>query len=269
MKNVLFPLFLLIAAHVSTCAVAKSVSPEEALGKALRFMQPHSHRSRGVSIRPTTPHLTLTHTAAAGDETYYYVFNNADGGYVVVGGDDVAHDVLAYGESGTFDPDNMPAAMRWWLSLYEGQIHRAIQAERRQEAGTNAEASDRREIQPLLGKTEWFQDLPYSAYILNNVELAEADADEYYPTGCVATALAQVMRYWRYPQHGMASHSYRYRGNIFEADFSKADYKWDLMKDTYPFAYMGTPEEDAVAELMNAQEAVERLAATLPRATCN
>lgn len=243
-------IILLLLAHISLCAVAKTVSPAEALDKALRFVQPTA-TARGMHAAGATQ-LTLTHTAAAGDETYYYVFNNADGGYVVVGGDDVAHDVLAYGASGTFDPNNMPPAMKWWLSQYEGQIHRAIQAERRQNAETKAEAPthSRTEILPLLGKTEWFQDLPYSAHILNNVELAEADADEYFPTGCVATALAQIMRYWRYPQHGMASHGYRYRGNIFEADFSKADYKWDLMEDSYPFAYMGLPAEDAVAELM-------------------
>lgn len=241
MKGIL----LLLAMHISICSMAKTVSQEKAMSKALRFVQPAA-LTRGIS-KAEAPRLTLAYTAAEGDEIYYYVFNNASGGYVIVGGDDVAHDVLAYGESGAFDYDRMPPAMKWWLGQYEGQIHRAIQTER---GGTEPRVQHRSEVQPLLGNTAWDQDIPYSAHILNNVQLYEADSDDYYPTGCVATALAQIMRYWRYPQHGMASHAYKYNGNIFEADFSKADYKWDLMQDWYYLSYSNQPEEDAVAELL-------------------
>lgn len=239
-------LLLLPAMLLSSAAMAETVSPEQALDKALQFLQQPA-RARGQQA----PSLTLTHTAAANGETYYYVFNNAAGGYVIVGGDDVAYDVLAYGEGGTFDADQLPPAMTWLLGLYERQIHSVIVSDRQGTTMRRAAArtESEPEIEPLLGATEWNQCLPYSANIMGSGQME--NRLERYATGCVATAMAQVMRYWQYPERGMGQHSYQVNGNLLEANFANSEYRWDLMQDKYPEAYSGTPEEDAVALLMS------------------
>lgn len=242
LKKLLFSSLMLL----SGAAMAETVSPEQALGKALSFFQQPVH-TRGQQAAQS---LTLAHTAQADGETYYYVFNNPAGGYVIVGGDDVAHDVLAYSETGAFDAAQLPPAMQWWLSQYEQQIHCAIASGSKPETQikTATRASERKNIEPLLGGTQWDQALPYAALVNGNV--GNPDVSSIAPTGCVATATAQVLRYWKYPAKGMGSHSYKSLGLVQSADFSQTEYKWDLMQDTYKAEYNGTPEEQAVAELM-------------------
>ena len=243
LKKLLFSSLMLL----SGAAMAETVSPEQALGKALSFFQQPVH-TRGQQAAQS---LTLAHTAQADGETYYYVFNNPAGGYVIVGGDDVAHDVLAYSESGSFDPDQLSPATRWWLGQYQSQIHQAVAAERQgvstRSAATRAEEWP--EVKPLLGGIEWGQEPPYNAFVLDNGQIE--DAQQQYPIGCVTTATAQVMRYWKYPERGMFSHAYRSKGIQVEAKFSESVYQWDLMQEKYLPIYSGTPEEKAVAQLMS------------------
>lgn len=240
LKKFLFSSLMLL----SGAAMADTVSPEQALGKANRFFQ------QSVNTRGQAQSLTLAHTAQADDEIYFYVFNNPAGGYVIVGGDDVAHDVLAYSESGTFDYDQLSPANRWWLGQYQNQIHSAIAAERlgmaTRAAATRAE--DWAEVKPLLGGIAWNQVAPYNAYILDNRETE--DPMQQYVTGCTATAMAQVMRYWKYPERGRFSHACRWE-ELQEANFAESVYEWDLMQEKYTQTYSGTPEENAVAKLMS------------------
>lgn len=242
LKKFLFSSLMLL----SGAAMADTVSPEQALGKALSFFQ-QPVRTRGQQAAQS---LTLAHTAQADGETYYYVFNNPAGGYVIVGGDDVAHDVLAYSESGSFDYDQLSPATRWWLGQYQNQIHSAIAAERQglatRGAATLAEVWT--EVKPLLGGIAWNQEAPYNAYILDNRETK--DPMQQYVTGCTATATAQVMRYWKYPERGKFKHAYCWKDQL-EANFAESVYDWDLMPEKYTQAYSGTPEENAVAKLMS------------------
>lgn len=59
------------------------------------------------------------------------------------------------------------------------------------------------------------------------------------------------MRYWKYPERGMFGHSYPWKGQQLEANFAGSTYQWDLMQEKYELAYSGTPEENAVAQLMS------------------
>ena len=243
LKKFLFSSLMLL----SGTAMADTVSPEQALGKATRFFQ------QSVNTRGQAQSLTLAHTAQADDETYFYVFNNPAGGYVIVGGDDVAHDVLAYSESGSFDYDQLSPATRWWLGQYQNQIHSAIVAEHQgmaaQNEATRALPLNRTEIKPLLGGIAWNQTAPYNADILGSAQIEDPQLQ--YATGCVATATAQVMRYWKYPERGRFSHAYRWKDQLLEANFAESVYEWDLMQEKYEATYSGTPEENAVAKLMS------------------
>ena len=244
---ILLPVLLL----GTTASMADNLTPDEALDKALGFLR-QPVRARGEM---SAPMLSLAHTSASGDETYYYAFNVAAGGYVIVAGNDVAYDVLGYGERGRFDYAQLPPAMKWWLGQYEAQIHHAIalgSAPAQHNAARRA-AENLPAIEPLLGGIEWDQDLPYNAFLFGNDQ--EENSYLRYLTGCTATATAQVMRYWKYPERGRFSHACHVSSDR-EVNFANSEYRWDLMCEKYAFTeqggtYSGTPEEDAVALLMH------------------
>lgn len=237
------PLLLL-----STSAFAQTVSEGEALDKALNFLQ--SSQSRRARGQQSSPQLTLAHKSAQQDETYYYVFNNQAGGFIIIGGDEVAQDVLGYADSGTFDYDQLPPNFRWWLSTYEHSISKSIRAKRANQA-TIACAPKRAASYPKvphLLQTKWNQDMPYNALIPGNTP--STPREKQYATGCVATAVAQIMNYHQWPDHGWSSHKYQLNGYTYEADFGNTIYDWDLMQNTYDDDYTGSAEELEVAKLM-------------------
>lgn len=77
-------------------------------------------------------------------------------------------------------------------------------------------------IKPLLGNIKWDQSAPFNNLCPSGT-----------PVGCVATAMAQVMYYYRYPEHGYGQHSYSYNGVDHHVDFEATTYQWDLMYDYY------------------------------------
>ncbi|MCM1517372.1 MAG: C10 family peptidase [Pseudoflavonifractor sp.] len=102
-------------------------------------------------------------------------------------------------------------------------------------------------VAPLMS-TEWGQDAPY-----NNLCPEYADGRRC-KTSCVATAMAQVMRYHSYPARGTGQKSIRWsyggRSEILTADFGSTEYQWDLMLDRYRYGSYTDAQADAVATIM-------------------
>ena len=105
-------------------------------------------------------------------------------------------------------------------------------------------------VAPML-KTTWGQNAPY------NLQCPLAPGKNVHcKTGCVATAMAQVMKYYGYPAHGQGSVSYAYVGSdgltyFVETDFSKSTYDWEKMRDAYTYGDNSSDEEkQAVAKIM-------------------
>ena len=97
-------------------------------------------------------------------------------------------------------------------------------------------------VAPLLGNTAWDQGWPY------NTMCPTIDGQNCL-TGCVATAMAQAMYYYKWPQKGKGSISYELNGQILSTDFSKSTYRWNLMTPTYS-GNSSQGSIDAVALLM-------------------
>jgi PKD repeat protein len=97
---------------------------------------------------------------------------------------------------------------------------------------------------PILTTTNWDQMDPYNRFCPEWPQ----DSGSKTPVGCVATASAQVMRYWSWPPQGTGSHSYTSQTHRFQlsADFNHA-YNWDNMPDSLSFAT--SPQKDEVARL--------------------
>ena len=247
----------LLSALTVNVAVAQEVSIDEAQGRAVDFLKSQTDGAKRVKGADVAPHVSLAYTSKSEDKTCFYVFNaGEDEGFVIVGGDEAAHEILGYCDHGSFDYDTAPANLKWWLSQYTEQIAHAAKAGVKGARRVKAEATTRENIEPLI-KTEWDQDAPYNGLIPKYTK----DNNEYtFITGCVATAMAQVMKYHHFtPFAGATIPSYN--SQITYPNSSKdekmeipsitvpSNYSWDDMLDSYSSPY-DPQNANAVAELM-------------------
>ena len=184
-------------------------------------------------------------TAEAGF-TNVYVFTT-ENSFVLMAADDRVQPILGYSLNGRFDVENMPDNKRAWIQEYSDAIQAAID---HRVSATSEVAQQWRELEegfynrdrsvvvsPLL-TTQWNQDSPYN-YLCPSGTV----------TGCVATAMAQIMKYYNYPSHGIGSHTYTHATyGVQSANFQNTTYDWTNMLNSYS-SYNST-QRDAVATLM-------------------
>ena len=192
-----------------------------------------------VNISKKAAKNLKTRAAATITQQPYYVFNDDTGkGFVVVAGDDKMGEVLAYSHEAFIDMANLNPEARYLFDSYR-QVYEELGKNKglTTRAKTATKATD--DVQPLL-KSKWGQDYPYSK-------------QTQYVTGCVATAVAQVMYYHRWPAQGKGQESYKvtFDNTVRSADFTKSHYDWDNMLPDYNRRNITTKQEDAVALLMN------------------
>ena len=192
-----------------------------------------------VNISKKAAKNLKTRAAATTTQQPYYVFNDDTGkGFVVVAGDDKMGEVLAYSHEASIDMANLNPEARYLFDSYR-QVFEVLGKNKglTTRAETATKATD--DVQPLL-KSKWGQDYPYSK-------------QTQYVTGCVATAVAQVMYYHKWPAQGKSQESYKvtFDNTVRSADFTKSHYDWDNMLPDYNRRNVTTKQEDAVALLMN------------------
>ncbi len=230
-------LFLIIT---SNAVMAQEVSVDVAQSRAFHFLSNKTDaakRAKGLD----TFQLNLAYTSTSEGKTCFYVFNtNEDDGFVIVGGDEAAREILGYCDHGSFDYDKAPDNFKWWLSEYTKRI---AHAEVSNESTSAKAASPRRFITPLI-QTKWNQGYPYNSQI----PIYDSSGDRYM-TGCLATATAQVMYYYQWPKTGMGSHTYTYDGYTFSANFGATTYDWGNMILDYGSNYTNA-QETAIGTLM-------------------
>lgn len=216
---------------------AGNVTPEEALQKAENFLQNKysTHRASGA-----IPTLTMTRSISG-----LYVFNvGKNDGFIIVSPDDSTVEILGYSNSGQINPDNIPDNMRAWLQGYADEIAWAKEhgaSNREQGVSYVPDMNVKVPIEPLI-ETRWDQDTPY-----NNL-CPEYATGQHSITGCVATAMAQVMYYHKWPDATTQSiPSYNRWWSTPALPAAVTSFNWDDMQLTYN----GTEtSETAVATLM-------------------
>lgn len=235
-KHLLFSL-LVPSALVPYMAHAGSLSPGEALARLA------NERNLVAAIGThRVPEFELVHEELSDGLPTWYAFNIPEGGFAIVGADDVARPLIGYSCSGSFDLLEVAPAMRWWL---DGMSHEIAMAAAKSHAvpRTVATRPDRNPIQPMIA-TRWDQGSPY------NILCPQKNGKPTH-TGCVATAMAQVMKYFNYPPRGTGETTYVWNGQTLSADFGNTQFRWDGMVDSYtPDA--SDEQRQAVAELMKA-----------------
>ena len=242
MKKISLAITLLLIPALS--GMSKEISPEDALKRAYTVSPA---RIVGVNGKDA-PKLVHTALTSHGNP-YIYVFNNSSStGYIVLSADDAALPLLGYSDSGSFDIDKIPPQMKWWLEEYGRQIEYArskgLQAVNPSRKISRAE--EKEAINPML-KTQWDQVTPYN-------QQCPLSGNERTWTGCVATSMAQVMKYWNYPEKGTGSITYTIESleKKVTMNFGLKSFDWNNMLDTYLNGQYNQEQADAVAYLMKA-----------------
>ncbi len=242
MKRVLFSLMLM--AFLPAMIIADPVDTIRAQKAAKTFLS-----NNGMNT------TRLTDLTAEAGFANLYVYN-ADQGFVVMAADDRVQPVLGYSLTGSFDPDAMPDNVRAWLQGYDDEIQFVVESHAKATPETKQQWQDLENgvrgtkatvvVEPLLS-TMWDQGEPY----YNLCPTATSGGTTYHAvTGCVATAMAQIMKYWNWPIKGNGSHSYRPSGFAQQSvNFGNTTYDWANMTDNYD-SNSTEAEQTAVATLM-------------------
>ena len=240
------------------------VTAAQAMDVGYAFMHTGSGSKRGGTqsgaVRKQSMQLVYTgratDTLTRATTDCYYVYALQPKGFVIVAADERVNPILGYSYDNDFVVENMPEQVRGWLGGYEKQIKTVIDRDVEPAAETTTRWSRLKSGQPMsnirngnsvgpLLTTTWNQGQYY-----NNLCPADANgpAGHVY-TGCVATAMAQIINYHQYPQHGRGTHSYESNYGTLTVNYGSANYDYTNMPDALTYA-SNTTEVDAVATLM-------------------
>lgn len=209
-------------------AWAGHLSPEQALARATATTQLKAPRA----LLKSSPRLHSTVGSL-------YVFTSSQG-YMILPAYDEAPALLGYSDNGAIDFESNPE-LNYWLDFYNRQL--SVLKTGKQLSLKAVTHKEREAISPLT-VTKWNQEAPY------NDKCPELNGERSV-TGCVATAMAQVMKYHNYPVKGKGSHSYDWNaGNeTLTFNYGETTFDWDNMTDTYG-SESTEAQRNAVATLM-------------------
>ncbi|MDE5981702.1 MAG: C10 family peptidase [Duncaniella sp.] len=230
-------------AATSDADIAKDVANEF-------FANKNFQSDNRLGIKSVKPDVQLAMTPSHEE---FFIFNSdSENRFVIVGGEETGFSILGYSDAETFDPDKIPPQKQWLFDRYSQEI-RQYRSRRHSPETKTAETATLIPVAPLLGRIAWDQNAPYNLFCpfyIGNYRAA---------TGCAATAMAQIMRYHKYPETGHGTHSYTptwYEGiGTLTVDYSQSHYDWELMKEQYATdTDPESPEAIAVASFMRDSE---------------
>ena len=240
-------LMLVSLALTVATMTARNVDSRTAKTKAILFLNSQT----GMRFNASNANVTLTHAEQSQVNTQmndFYVFNYDGGGYVIVSGDDRAEEILGYG-SGYFDMNNLPDNVAWWMDHYKEQIEYLLANPKLQVQTFGQQMSGmlRASNVPALLTCKWDQMYPYN-------KQCPIDYNSTYNsrsvTGAVATAMAQVMYYWKHPVKLPALDAYVLENTQFMMEaLPDTTLNWNNCIDEYTSSF-SSAQADAVACLM-------------------
>ena len=238
MKQILI-LGLMAVSAVSVSALP--ISPEEAWKN---YEGSGKHKKAPL----VSPRLLKTVNTIKGEPALYLFSGNNEKGFVLLSADDETTNLLGYSDENAVEGTDLSPEFEWWLECYSQQIAYLRENSRLSSLKTEGEPvwKDWEEIPPLL-TTRWNQDAPYN-------DQCPEKAGKRCVTGCVATAMAQVMNYFEYPDVGTGLLSYSVSGipGRLAIAFGQQPFDWDNMLDAYLPNHYNDEEASAVAYLMKA-----------------
>ncbi len=259
-------LLVIMMAALGYCSFAGTVTQQKAQAIALNFFT--LNYPDVAAHNPLT--ATLKYTQTETDNTVdFYVFDMSPAkGFVIVAADDIIIPILAYSNESNFNPDFGRVGVHSWVRKTAKNIHHAVQQHvvasegitkqwTAYAQGTMPDNMKSTSVSPLCATT-WDQEStgnppPYFYNLFCPYDTADGQRAL---TGCVATAQAQIMKYWNYPAKGTGSFTYvddtvnGYSNNYgtLSSDFAAHTYQWPLM----PVICMGneTGAQDSAVDLL-------------------
>ena len=253
MKKILILLALLTGSFNSLCAQQRTSAEAKQIASEFLNQRPTSRPSRlnvlsPASVREAVALRRSRTSQPAGSPQpaagYYIVNDEANQRFVVVSADKRMYQILGYSDSGTFAAGEAPVQLFDILAWYDAQRAAIPESTARGQAPRRERV---KAIAPLI-QTKWGQESPYNNDCPTNswgIRLA---------TGCVATAMAQVMNYHQYPaqgQGGTVDYTTETLGIRQTMDFDALSLDWSKMSDTYSYTSPQASKQE-VAKLMHA-----------------
>jgi len=181
---------------------------------------------------------------------YFHVFSSkSNNTFIIISADERILPVLAYSDEAFFDPDNIPSNMQGWLEGYVDEMNYVFTLENAQKhpdwdnilEGNITKGA--KGVTPLINLL-WNQDSPYNYYAPQH-PTGQGPGGKCY-AGCVAAAMAMIMKFWNFPVHGLGSRSYNFPPyGIITANFEEEFYQWNQMPIQATYS-----NYDAIAKLM-------------------
>lgn len=252
-KDLLLLLSLMLLLSVSAIAGPRSYQQAKAIAQRQAAMLGIEMDAEVAASAKAAPRMSVS-SAVSPSATCYYVFaNGEDKGFTIVSGDDRMPEVVGYSAQGTYDPDHLPANYVGFMKAYQETVEALLKGDAQVSGGLaearqwRADRANSAAVAPLLGGIKWNQTEPYN----NRCPLY--DETNRSVTGCVATAMAQVMMYHQYPKElksTIEAYTTKSKGIKIPAINSGETYDWDNMLPDYSKTDYSSAQADAVAKLM-------------------
>ena len=235
--------FISFTLFLALYTFAGPISPEKALEIANTFWKENVTLKKDIQLQFAPASLVSkapSHDRSQNSDSQYYIFNSSDNkGFVIVSGDDQLTPIIGYSDN---EPvGDMPQALKDWLEAYSNYVDEVRSGIA--EPTINNVTATIPNIAPML-KTSWNQSSPYNNYC------PEVNGQKT-PTGCTATAMAQIMKFHEHPAKPKKAISWynNITGKTETIDITKNTYDWENMLPHYRNGYNAT-QADAVATLM-------------------
>ena len=247
MKKHLLLIIVTIALAITTNASAKQISEQEAQTLAYQFINKQFTTSQTQrKLAPNQP-LSLKHTQlhTNGETPIYYIFNQAEKGFIIVSADDNIAPIIGYSDNGSFDETNMPDNFKEFLNYCKQTIENTPKTYKNKIDTTETKNNFAPYINPLLDDITFTQSSPYN-------KLCPQQNGEHTAVGCVALSMAQIMTYYQHPKQGTNSNTYTSATNKFKlsVNFSEATYDWNKILHSYKKGTYTDEQANEVAKLL-------------------
>lgn len=220
-RNITLLVLGIVALFMIPSAFAQPVTENEAREVATRFLSSQT----GKALQKAA--IQCTYIEEGETAPLFYIFNGCNS-YVMVSGESSVPSILAFSTSHSFQKENIAPAMKMWMDSYRLQIEMAQKSASPQLNSRRTDTSSIIEsVEPLLA-SHWGQGVAYN-YLCPRDENGQNGRCV---TGCVATAMAQLMYYFRWPESGIGQYNYTHEtyGPI-SADFANSQYDYNKMCD--------------------------------------
>ena len=237
-------LLIVVFLFSSSALFSKSIDVTHAMQVAQNFYKQMTGQTVVMTLAYQSTNDNIINGVPIG-EPLYYAFNATDnGGFVMVSAEDLVKPIIGYNTQGRFVMQNAPPVISDWFVKYNKQIAYAkVNMTTTTQAVTDLWSNYSRDpshvtkqlrtggaVGPLL-TTTWDQPYPYNADCPADAS-APSENNGRVLTGCGATAMSQIMRYWSYPPQGTGTNSYQSNYGILTVDFGSTTYNWANMPNS-------------------------------------